>query len=89
MLLVLPAIHARALAWRDHAGKIYFLCLLVEGAMVKVAVAGASGYTGVELLRLLVGHPQVDICAVTSRQHEGVAVNRIFPSLSGFCHVGL
>ncbi|MBW6509461.1 MAG: N-acetyl-gamma-glutamyl-phosphate reductase [Desulfuromonadales bacterium] len=53
--------------------------------MVKVAVAGASGYTGVELLRLLVGHPQVDISVVTSRQHEGVAVNRVFPSLNGFC----
>ncbi len=55
--------------------------------MVKVAVAGASGYTGVELLRLLVGHPLVDICAVTSRQHEGVPVNRIFPSLTGFCEL--
>ncbi len=53
--------------------------------MVKVAVAGASGYTGVELLRLLVGHPETDICAVTSRQHEGLPVSRIFPSLNGFC----
>jgi N-acetyl-gamma-glutamyl-phosphate reductase len=55
--------------------------------MVKVAVAGASGYTGVELLRLLVGHPDVDICCVTSRQHEGLPVNRVFPSLSGFCEL--
>jgi N-acetyl-gamma-glutamyl-phosphate reductase len=53
--------------------------------MVKVAVAGASGYTGVELLRLLVGHPHVEICAITSRQHEGVPVNKVFPSLNGFC----
>jgi N-acetyl-gamma-glutamyl-phosphate reductase len=53
--------------------------------MVKVAVAGASGYTGVELLRLLVGHSQVEICAVTSRQHEGIPVNKVFPSLNGFC----
>lgn len=55
--------------------------------MVKVAVAGASGYTGVELLRLLVGHPQVEICAVTSRQHEGVPISRVFPSLKGFCEL--
>ena len=53
--------------------------------MVKVAVVGASGYTGVELLRILVGHPQVEICCVTSRQHEGLPISQVFPSLSGFC----
>lgn len=53
--------------------------------MIKVAVAGASGYTGAELLRLLVGHSEVEICAVTSRQHEGVPVSKVFPSLNGFC----
>lgn len=55
--------------------------------MIKVAVAGASGYTGAELLRLLVGHPEVEICAVTSRQHEGLPINRVFPSLNGFCEL--
>jgi len=39
------------------------------------------------LLRLLVGHPEVDICCVTSRQHEGLPINRVFPSLSGFCEL--
>jgi len=53
--------------------------------VLKVAVVGASGYTGVELLRILVGHPEVEICCVTSRQHEGQPINRVFPSLSGFC----
>lgn len=53
--------------------------------MIRVAVAGASGYTGVELLRLLAVHPEVEICSVTSRQHEGLPINRIFPSLRGFC----
>ncbi|HEY5674517.1 MAG TPA: N-acetyl-gamma-glutamyl-phosphate reductase [Malonomonas sp.] len=53
--------------------------------MIKVAVVGASGYTGVELLRLLVGHPEVEITCVTSRQHEGVPISQVFPSLSGFC----
>lgn len=55
--------------------------------MLKVAVAGASGYTGVELLRLLVGHPEVELSAITSRQHEGIPINRVFPSLSGFCEL--
>lgn len=55
--------------------------------MLKVAVIGASGYTGVELLRLLIGHPEIDICCVTSRQHEGVPISRAFPSLTGFCEL--
>ncbi len=52
--------------------------------MLKVAVVGASGYTGVELLRILIGHPQVEICCLTSRQHEGLPIDQVFPSLSGF-----
>lgn len=52
--------------------------------MLKVAVVGASGYTGVELLRLLKGHPGVEVVCVTSRQHEGLAVCKVFPSLAGF-----
>ena len=55
--------------------------------MLKVAVIGASGYTGVELLRLLVGHPEVEISCITSRQHEGLPINQAFPSLSGFCEL--
>ncbi|NOY13501.1 MAG: N-acetyl-gamma-glutamyl-phosphate reductase [Deltaproteobacteria bacterium] len=53
--------------------------------MLKVAVIGASGYTGAELIRLLVGHPEIDICCVTSRQHEGLPISQVFPSLAGFC----
>jgi N-acetyl-gamma-glutamyl-phosphate reductase len=52
--------------------------------MLKVAVVGASGYTGGELLRILIGHPQVEICCLTSRQHEGLSIDQVFPSLSGF-----
>ena len=55
--------------------------------MLRVAVVGASGYTGVELLRILVGHPEIEICCVTSRQHEGLPINEVFPSLSGFCEL--
>jgi N-acetyl-gamma-glutamyl-phosphate reductase len=55
--------------------------------MLKVAVVGASGYTGVELIRLLVGHPEVEITCVTSRQHEGLPISQAFPSLAGFCEL--
>ncbi len=51
--------------------------------MVKVAVVGASGYTGVELLRLLAAHPQVEISCVTSRQTVGEDISTLFPSLRG------
>ena len=51
--------------------------------MVKVAVVGASGYTGVELLRLLAAHPQVEISCVTSRQTVGEDISNLFPSLRG------
>jgi len=50
-------------------------------AKIRVAVIGASGYTGVELMRILAGHPQVELTAVTSRQHIGVQVAELFPSL--------
>lgn len=55
--------------------------------MLKVAVVGASGYTGVELIRLLVGHPEIEITCVTSRQHEGLPINQVFPTLTGFCEL--
>lgn len=51
--------------------------------MIKVAVVGATGYTGVELLRILVQHPEVTITLVTSRAEEGKAVSSIFPNLRG------
>lgn len=51
---------------------------------MRVGVVGASGYVGGETLRLLVNHPQVEITAVTSRQHVGQYLHRIQPSLKGF-----
>lgn len=51
--------------------------------MHKVAVIGASGYTGVELLRLLAGHPAVKVTCVTSRQQAGQSLAEGFPSLAG------
>lgn len=54
---------------------------------VRVAVIGASGYTGVELLRLLVGHPEFVLSCVTSRQFSGQRVDEVFPSLAGQCEL--
>ncbi len=51
--------------------------------MVKVAIVGASGYTGLELLRLLAVHPEVEVTAVTSRQLAGQKVTTVFPALAG------
>jgi N-acetyl-gamma-glutamyl-phosphate reductase len=49
--------------------------------MLKTAIVGASGYTGQELIRILSGHPQVDLTAVTSRRFAGRSVSDVFPSL--------
>lgn len=50
---------------------------------LKVGIVGATGYTGVELLRLLATHPQAAVAAVTSRAEAGVALADYFPSLRG------
>lgn len=51
--------------------------------MIAIGIVGATGYTGVELLRLLAAHPQVEIAAVTSRSDVGKPVAGMFPSLRG------
>jgi N-acetyl-gamma-glutamyl-phosphate reductase len=51
--------------------------------MIKVGVVGGTGYTGVELLRLLAGHREVEVVAITSRAEAGVRVADYFPSLRG------
>ena len=51
--------------------------------MIKVGIVGGTGYTGVELLRILSQHPEVEIQAITSRKEAGVAVDELFPGLRG------
>jgi len=51
--------------------------------MIKVGIVGGTGYTGVELLRLLAQHPEAELAAITSRQEAGTAVSTMFPSLRG------
>ena len=51
--------------------------------MIKVGIVGGTGYTGVELLRLLVAHPQVELKVITSRSEAGMPVADMFPNLRG------
>lgn len=51
--------------------------------MIKVGIVGGTGYTGVELLRLLLQHSKVEVTAITSRGDAGTAVAAMFPSLRG------
>lgn len=52
-------------------------------SQVKVGIVGGTGYTGVELLRILANHPQADVTMITSRSEEGVALADMFPNLRG------
>src|SRR5690606_14839905 len=54
---------------------------------IKAGIVGGTGYTGVELLRLLSQHPNVDLVAITSRKEDGLRVDDMYPSLRG--HVDL
>ena len=51
--------------------------------MIKAGIVGGTGYTGVELLRLLAGHPEVELTVITSRSEAGRPVADMFPNLRG------
>jgi N-acetyl-gamma-glutamyl-phosphate reductase len=51
--------------------------------MIKVGIVGGTGYTGVELLRLLAVHPEAQVEVITSRSEEGVRVSDMYPNLRG------
>jgi N-acetyl-gamma-glutamyl-phosphate reductase len=51
--------------------------------MIKAGIVGATGYAGVELLRLLIKHPQVQVAVVSSRSRAGRPVDEFFPNLRG------
>ena len=53
----------------------------------KIGIVGATGYTGVELLRLLSKHPDVEISYVTSRSNAGSRVDAMFPNLRGYIDI--
>src|SRR3954467_6217639 len=51
---------------------------------IPVAIVGASGYAGEELVRLLLSHPQANLVAVTSRQYAGQTLAQVFPKFSHY-----
>jgi N-acetyl-gamma-glutamyl-phosphate reductase len=55
--------------------------------MIKVGIYGASGYTGQELLRLLLRHPDVEVAALTSRQFKGMPVSHVYPVFEGLTDI--
>jgi N-acetyl-gamma-glutamyl-phosphate reductase len=57
--------------------------MLQAGHRARIAILGASGYTGAELLRLLAGHDRVEIAALTADRHAGKPIAAVFPHLAG------
>ena len=57
----------------------------LEVCVFRVGIVGGTGYTGVELLRLLLGHPRAKLAAITSRSEAGRRVDDLFPNLRGYC----
>src|SRR5512139_1317714 len=55
--------------------------------MIKAAICGGSGYTGAELLRILSGHPNVEVAVVTSERSAGKRVTDLFPHLTAYSHL--
>jgi N-acetyl-gamma-glutamyl-phosphate reductase len=54
-------------------------------AVIRAGIVGGTGYTGVELLRLLAMHGDVEVALITSRAEAGMRVDELFPSLRGHC----
>ncbi|MGD8844521.1 MAG: N-acetyl-gamma-glutamyl-phosphate reductase, partial [Desulfobacteraceae bacterium] len=52
--------------------------------MIRAGVVGATGYAGAELIRILSGHPEVEITCITSRQYAGDRFDTIYPSMKGW-----
>ncbi len=55
--------------------------------MLQIGIVGGTGYTGVELIRLLIAHPEVEIKIITSRSEAGKPVSELFPNLRGACEL--
>ena len=53
--------------------------------MVKIKIVGATGYGGIGLIELLLGHPEAQIVALVAREDVGKRISDIYPHLDGFC----
>ena len=51
--------------------------------MIRAGIVGATGYAGAELVRILAGHPEVELSILTSRQFAGVRFDSVYPSMAG------
>jgi N-acetyl-gamma-glutamyl-phosphate reductase len=51
--------------------------------MIRVGIVGATGYAGAELVRILSGHPQVELTILTSRQFAGASFDEVYPAMAG------
>src|SRR4051794_26285635 len=69
----------------DHA----LACIVMRMSHVRVAVAGASGYAGGELLRLLIGHPEVEIGTLTAGANAGQTLGALQPHLPPLADPGV
>lgn len=56
---------------------------------IKVGIVGATGYAGVELVRLLLTHPAAELTAISSVSYEGKKISEIYPNLTGICEMTL
>jgi N-acetyl-gamma-glutamyl-phosphate reductase len=63
------------------------LRMVLKMDKIKVGIVGGTGYTGVELLRLLAIHPNVELSVITSRGEARMAVAEMFPSLRGYVNL--
>lgn len=55
--------------------------------MTRVAVVGATGYAGAELVRILCGHPEVELTILTSRQYAGIKFDSVYPAMAGIVNL--
>lgn len=53
--------------------------------MIKVSVIGATGYAGIELIRLLLSHPKVELKNISSKSFAGESIDKIYPNLNKYC----
>lgn len=59
----------------------------MKNAKIKVGIIGATGYAGVELVRILLTHPQAEIAALGSVSFEGKTLGEVYPSMQGLCDI--
>ena len=79
ILLPFGAVDLNRGYWKKRAGTMANL-----SNSVRVGVLGASGYTGADLVRLLVSHPQADIALMTAERHADKPMADVFPHLGGY-----